>query len=192
MAATSEAVIDELVVIHGGPCEQKPDHADVSTKVVGEHLGDGAQAVMGAVRETFRYMQVAQEEIADVENQYPEKKEVIHDSFLDLMPGLFVGKSEQLYRSHCRELLHRVVRGAYLRLGTRAEVLMALHATSLRAPRTAQAASLFEKLFTDVFGEAARRRTSGGQAPWSEIWPGANDELFVSFRQRIRRDRRPS
>ena len=72
--------------------------------------------------------------------------------FLHLQPPASMqGKAVALYRAHAAELVRRAKGGGDLRPATRAEVLVALLATSLRAPLRSEAQACVETLFAEVF-----------------------------------------
>ncbi len=190
MSATAAAVIGEAIETRGAGNVVRSSCLDTLCETMSEHFGNDATSVFTTVRNTFQCMDIAQEEMERAELLHGDQKEKIKDAFLDLMPGMFVGRPDQLYRSHCRELLGRVVSGADLCPGTRAEAMLAMHATSLLAPLNAQGSALYESLFTGIFGEPARARASGGRLWWDEPWPGASDELLSTISRRLARDRR--
>ncbi|MDX2012002.1 MAG: hypothetical protein SFW67_17550 [Myxococcaceae bacterium] len=72
--------------------------------------------------------------------------------FMLLQPPLALqGKADALYRAHAKELIQRAAAGEDTRLATRAEVLVGLLGTSLRAPLRTEAQACAERLFNEVF-----------------------------------------
>jgi hypothetical protein len=90
-----------------------------------------------------------------------------------------------VYRSHCRELLERVIRGQNTDQGTDAECLGLALDTSLIAPYGAIGSALCSRLFLSVFG----RLPNGVENDVREPWPGAIDEELTKLRRRIARKR---
>lgn len=111
--------------------------------------------------------------------------------FIALRPqSQFQGKTLDLYRAHARELVDRVTAGAKqtaMEPATDAELLTAIHETSLKAPLTAGgmaiAARLFQSCFpdksTEIFGEEQR-----------EPWPGYVAEEIARMRKKFAVDGR--
>ena len=87
-----------------------------------------------------------------LEDAFPERSEEPKGLFLLLQPPASMqGKAVALYRAHAAELVRRAKTGGDLRLATRAEVLVALLATSLKAPLRSEAQACAETLFAEVF-----------------------------------------
>ncbi|HET9144029.1 hypothetical protein [Actinophytocola sp.] len=76
--------------------------------------------------------------------------ELFH-SFALLTPTADRMSTEFVYRSHCRELLQRVVTDADTRRGTAAELVCTLSQASMVAPFTAPAAGLYFRLWGIAF-----------------------------------------
>lgn len=87
-----------------------------------------------------------------LEEAFPNRSEEPKGLFMLLQPPASMeGKAVALYRAHALELVHRAKAGGDLRLATRAEVLLALLATSLKAPLRSEAQACAETLFAEVF-----------------------------------------
>lgn len=87
-----------------------------------------------------------------LEEAFPNRAGEPKGLFLHLQPPASMqGKAVALYRAHAAELVRRAKAGGDLRLATRAEVLVALLATSLRAPLRSEAQACAETLFAEVF-----------------------------------------
>ena len=135
---------------------------------------------MGA-RFAFDCMGVAEELLRDV-----PKRRRDFSPFIALRPTApLQGKALELYRAHARELVGRVRAGAKqaaMEPATDAELLAAMHATSLVAPLTqggfAVAAELFRRCFpedaVEVFGDDHR-----------EPWPGYVAEELGKMRRKF-------
>jgi len=104
----------------------------------------------------FGVMELCEDEITKAQARHPEHKDIVwRDGFKLLCPNVYVrDASEPVYRAHCAELLDRVAQGLDTTLGTRAEVMMGLSATSLKAPLTHTAAVLYAQLFREIFADA--------------------------------------
>jgi len=130
----------------------------------------------------FDCMGIAEELLRDV-----PKKRRDFSPFIALRPSApLQGKTLELYRAHARELVERVRSGAKqsaMEAGTDAELLCAVHETSLKAPLTAAgmavAAALFGRCFPDqvekIFGEDKYR----------EPWPGFVEEQLGAMRRKL-------
>lgn len=87
-----------------------------------------------------------------LEEAFPQRSEEPKGLFMLLQPPASMqGKAVALYRAHAAELVRRAKGGGDLRLATRAEVLVALLATSLKAPLRSEAQACAETLFAEVF-----------------------------------------
>jgi len=112
-----------------------------------------------------------------------------------LTPGdTFRDMHVELYRSHVRELIERERRGDDLDYGTRAEVIVGLMVTSLKAPLSQGPSALYHRLFREVMGEKVHEeailQTQGGRfTPPSPEWEGQLDELEHEARRGVRTGR---
>lgn len=130
------------------------------------------------VMQSFALVDVAEEEIANAKRLRPDRSRELDATFMKLCPPkAMLGKTGQLYRSHVRELLHRVLNGRSLekREATRAEVLTAMLDASLSAPPNSRACALIDELFFKVFHHHVN-----GQ-PVKEPWQNSNAELFAEL-----------
>ena len=140
---------------------------------------------------TLHLILIAEEEIAAAMLKAPESAEALNGSFLCLQPSHIIrGLSDELYRAYCKELLERVVDGVPLDIATKAEVLVALSATSLRAPLNRNALALYEKLFGEIFGEQYFNDVMDGDYPAQPDYPGAEQEVLVDITRKLGRIRR--
>ncbi len=96
----------------------------------------------------FRTIAWAEEEIEAAQRRHPDAADPIWHSFGLLRPTLELMRTEPVYRSHCRELLDRIVAGEDTRPGTAAECCIALSETSLRVPLSTSAAGLYARMWT--------------------------------------------
>ncbi|MBG0568803.1 hypothetical protein [Actinoplanes aureus] len=96
----------------------------------------------------FQAMELAEEEITKAVRTYPHAEAHIQKSFTLLRPAdLDLLRSTDVYRAHCRELLHRVATGADTRPGTAAECCLALAEISRRVPLNTSAAGLYARMW---------------------------------------------
>lgn len=87
-----------------------------------------------------------------LDEAFPERSEEPKGLFMLLQPPASMqGKAVALYRAHAAELVRRAKDGGDLRLATRAEVLVALLATSLKTPLRSEGQACAETLFAEVF-----------------------------------------
>ena len=136
---------------------------------------------------TFHLILIAEEEIAAAILKAPDSAEALNGSFLRLQPSRIIsGLSDELYRAYCRELLVRVVDGEPLDMATKAEMLVALSTTSLRAPLTRNALALYEILFIEIFGALPASKNP----LTSPDYPGAEQEVLVDITRKLGRIRR--
>ncbi len=96
-----------------------------------EIVGD---SFMSAFDYAMKLMEWAEQEIESMSAAHPEHADRIWHSFKLLKPTADLMGTEFVYRSHCRELLNRVVAGEDTRPGTAAECCIACNETSAIAP----------------------------------------------------------
>lgn len=100
-----------------------------------------------ALGPAFDAMEWAEEEITAAQQQHPEAVDRLNRSFLLLRPTLKLMGTEFVYRSHCREILDRVVTGQDTRPGTATECAIALSEVSQRVPLSTSAAGLYARMW---------------------------------------------
>lgn len=102
-------------------------------------------------------------------------------------PPSMQGVVEEVYRSHCRELIERHRRGESLEPGTRAEMLLALSEASLRAPFNSTGLSAYALLARRVLvnkeGKCIVEEDVRGLP--REPYEGAVNELLAGLQQRL-------
>lgn len=134
----------------------------METKTTHENLLDGlAQVVNGSsvhvITNTFRRMDIAEQEIARAQRQHPKHKDRIFPLFRHLCPTPPLAHViDEIYRSHCRELIERSVQHEDKKPGTEAEVLGFLSQASLEAPLARIPSLLYQQLFADLLPEKSR------------------------------------
>lgn len=135
---------------------------------------------------TFVLAGIAEEEIDKYKRQHPDKKELIHDAFQFLMPTYdeMLGNTE-LFISHCRELLKRIVAGADLRLPTMAEIVCVLSQMSLRGMLKKEYVRMYYLAFKNVFGAEAIGKIYESEPP--EGYAGEDKEILHILHNRFSR-----
>ncbi|GAB20260.1 hypothetical protein GOEFS_109_00050 [Gordonia effusa NBRC 100432] len=113
----------------------------------GLDLSQLLRGVESSVMSGLLVVEWAEDEIRCAAERWPEHADVLFHAFGFVRPRNGVGRQENLYRSYARELLERLVSGEDTRLGTTAEVLLALCATSLNAPLSHVGLGLYFRLW---------------------------------------------
>lgn len=114
-------------------------------------------------------IQIAEEELTRFAVAHPEQATEINRSFMALLPTeVLLGKSPDVYRSHARELLERVVVKASLEPATWAECLCYLLDCATITPLNSDGQALADLLFRTVLGD----RNIPGEPPRESV-PGA-------------------
>jgi hypothetical protein len=137
---------------------------------------------IGSIREMFRAMEWAEEEIESARARHGETgRGPLWGSFKILTPTLDRMYSETLYRAHCRELLERVAAGQPVEPATDVEMILALMEASLTAPPNSSVICLYLRLaqrsLPEMFAVAsdhtdleAYESVHGGAASDHENW----------------------
>lgn len=134
-------------------------------------LGPAGAGVASEISRTFDLMEIAERELKG--NDRP-------GLFLALCPtGAIKRMSDEVYRSHARELIKRAKAKQKLAPATDAECLAALSETSLKAPLTQSAAACAEWLFARVLPGHGL-----GKGP-SETWSGQVEEDVAVMRKKL-------
>lgn len=104
------------------------------------------------IAQAFRQMEISEEEIESAQARHPWKSGLIWNAFT-LLQGTYPlsGKSDDLYRAHCRELLERVAEGVDTSHPTKAEILSFLVDLTLKAPAGEITQYWHGVLFMDLF-----------------------------------------
>lgn len=129
----------------------------------------------GIVR-AFDLMALAEEELAAAGNPV--------GAFALLMPGILAEYTDELYRSHCRELIARAKAGEDTSLGTLAEALVAMMVTAGASPLRPEALALTDHLFDRLF-PGAREQMFPGVPPHRERWDGQVAEDLSALRRKL-------
>ena len=139
------------------------------------------------INTVFSYMAIVESEISIAQCQYPDKSDTLHDAFItcgDVSSEMYQ-VSEKVFRSHTREILCRVAQGQNIRPATKAEILLALHATSLRTPLIPDAVALYVRLFEEIMGVQV-------ESDYNPVpsYIGADDEIEQQLRNTLRKPNR--
>lgn len=142
----------------------------------------GVTKVIGGV---FGRMEIAEDEISRAMRRYPDRSARIWSASSILCPPDGMSElAEDVYRSHCRELLLRVARGWDTRVGTDAEVIVVISRALWDAPLTRDAAYLYRSLFLRVMGERATY-AAGPDDELSESYEGAAAQIDHAVQNRL-------
>jgi hypothetical protein len=109
-----------------------------------EIIGD---SFISAFDSAMTLMGWSEEEIESMSRSHPDQADRIWHSFSLLRPTSELMGTEFVYRSHCRELLERVVAGEDTRPGTAAECCIACCETSQIAPFNTAGTGLYMRMW---------------------------------------------
>lgn len=145
----------------------------------------------------FRQMELAEEEISKAQARHGETGMggPLWRSFLLLQPqhSNTRMRSETLYRSHCHELLERVVKGADTRPATDAEIIAFLAECSLAVPLTSSAACLYFRLADRSIPELARvTEPAIDLAAYEKVHGNQADQHEDHLRKKLQSEKRKS
>jgi hypothetical protein len=104
-----------------------------------------------AMEGVSRQLEWAEDEIGQAMQRHPSQRDVLYHSFSLLRPTHELMATEFVYRSHCREILERLVADADTRPGTAAEVCCICCDMSLLVPLRSPAAGLYLRMWTAAF-----------------------------------------
>lgn len=141
-------------------------------------MGSGAAAAVGR---TFDMMAVAEEVILEAGLKKGDRAWGV---FWQLYPGPLSRFSDELYRGHCRDLVARAIASEDLRPGTDAEVCMALHDASLRAPLRGSYVLAYE----ESFEIAMKRRAPGREGTRAYQYEGESAQIVADLRKRTQQE----
>lgn len=129
----------------------------------------------------FSLMDVADEIIKQEIERQPQYEAIIFDTFKYMGPSKWLrDKGEELYRSHCRELIQRAVEGGDMGNLTAAEMCVMFSQTNLRAPLTSEYTSAYSQVFSQAFPdhEVSREKIQ-------EHFPGRNNEIISGLNRKF-------
>jgi len=107
----------------------------------------------GAIGRTLGDVFIAEDEIEKAQVRHPKESEAIWETFRSLeRPEVLYGKSEELYRAHCHELLDRVAKGDDIDIVTRAEAVAVLSEMTFKSRLIPDAENLYIRLFQELGG----------------------------------------
>lgn len=158
---------------------------DMAAALDGISPGEGRrfESLIDTVTTTFGLVEVALDELEAAKARTPLMSPVLHRCFIMLQPtSVLRGKSPDLYRRHCRELLDRVVAGEDHREMTSAEVCGLLCDLSLMAPLAHDSAALYMTHFRRIFPDKA----VDDEHLYRGSYKGSLEELERKIRRRFR------
>jgi hypothetical protein len=123
----------------------------VSETTNGQTILDLWREVTGLVNGVARQVSWAADEIQQAMERHPAERDVLYHSHSLLRPTHNLMSTEFVFRSHCHELLERLVSGADTRPGTAAEACCICCDISLRAPLNSPGAGLYLRMWTAAF-----------------------------------------
>jgi hypothetical protein len=122
-------------------------------------------------------MRVSEDEIVDAKGRHPAQADRVWKSFKLLRPTFDL--SDAVYRHHCREILDRVAAEEDTRPGTKAEVLAAISAMTLKSRLDRDVELLGLRLCDEICdSDLAEER--------AEEIPEHCETLLAEFRKKLR------
>lgn len=110
-------------------------------------LDDIVSEIQRTIEPILHALTWAEDEIEAAQRRHPDSADLVGRSFRLLRPTFPLMRNESVYRSHCRELLDRVISGDDTRPGTAAECCIALAETSQRVPLRSSAVGLYTRMW---------------------------------------------
>jgi hypothetical protein len=139
----------------------------------------------------FEQMDWAEDEITRAKVRAPGDGDSLYHSFCLLTPTHELMGQEFVYRSHCREILNRVINGEDTRPGTAAEICCALCDVSQVAPMTLAGTGLYIRMWGAAF--PSKRHVLGNGEHYEALdGSGIDDAEATSRRKLAVKDRRLS
>ncbi len=142
------------------------------------------------VSEVLDQMPWAEDEIAHAMDRRPSHRDVLFHAFPLLIPTHRFMATEFFYRSHCRELLERVVQDADTRPATAVEVCCLCAHMSQEVPFNAAAAGLYFRMWAAAFPDRPLNTDRGHHH--EALYKSRIDALEGEVRRRLRFDDRRS
>lgn len=135
-----------------------------------------------AIKRVFSFMKIAEGIIDEQKDEHPDQKDLINEAFQYLLPSeiLLNNGTDKLFGLHCREIIQRLRENTDLSLGTDAEILTVLKASSLKAMLSNGHQHVYESLIVKHFG------TKIVQESVREDWPGQGEEIIGTYRKKLR------
>ena len=150
-------------------------------------LDDDDAAFWKQVQNTFKFIEIAEQEIERAQRRHPEQASQLHRTFSFIRPDHFINYHPTIYRHHCRELLERIATGADTRPGTLAEAAIAIMQVTLATPVQRDVAILYGRLFKCFFPEQYETLR---YFPTEESYPGRCDEILATLLRKLTAPRR--
>ena len=163
------------------------DHTPLREKLDELILLDDDAAFWKQVQNTFKFIEIAEEEIERAQHRHPEQASQLYRTFSFIRPDHFITYHPTIYRHHCRELLERIAAGADTRPGTLAEAAIAIMQVTLATPVQRDVAILYGRLFKRFFPEQYETLR---YFPTEESYPGRCDEILATLLRKLTAPRR--
>jgi len=142
------------------------------------------------LRESYKHLLIVVDAIAACSVRHPQHREHLFDALGHLWWRRRPTVPDCVVRAHADELLERVVKDEPLQPATRAEIMLVLSETSLRAPLEHDAVLVYTQIFQRIFGED---RIPELPKPIAlESWPHRARVIFAEIQHRARDDSRKS
>lgn len=114
-------------------------------------VSDIAREVTSVLSGVFQQIDWAEDEISRAMSRHPSERDLLYHSFPLLVTTHRLMATEFVYRSHCWELLERLINGVDTRHGTAAEVCCICSDVSQIAPLRSPAAGLYLRMWAAAF-----------------------------------------
>lgn len=162
------------------------EKGDLVNKIAEGISNSGQPGLATALLELFEFTDIAEEVIKEMQEKYPDKHKEIWNSFRHLLPSATLRGVPRplLYRKHCEEIISRIVNGGNPNPGTRAEMLAALHQTSLQAPLNNDHAYVYQHLFKIVFPNKYVK-LGLEVVDFYESYPGRANEIMSAMQRKL-------
>ncbi len=130
----------------------------------------------------FEQMDWAEDEIEQAMRRSSSDSDTLCHCFILLTPTHELMGQEWVYRSHCREILNRVINGQDTRSGTAAELCCNLCDASQAAPMTTSGTGLYFRMWSQAF--PSKRHVMGSGEHYEAIAGSAIDEAEAFARSK--------
>jgi hypothetical protein len=136
----------------------------------------------------FEQMDWCDDEIEEARRRHPYDADLLYHAFLLLRPTDELMRTEFVYRSHCRELLERLVEGNadLTQWPTNAELALHCCHASQQAPLTTAATTVYMRAWKAAF--PGRTELMDGSVHYEHVAGGRADSLASTMRRRLRQE----
>jgi hypothetical protein len=151
-------------------------------KAIDEILGNGLGTQMMRIFDTMEW---GEDEVARAMKDHPEYADRLYHSFSILTPSNHLLQVELPYRSHCRELLERVMTGLPLATATAAEMASVMSELSYRAPLTTEAMTVYMRVFRRAFPKEGAAMFDSEIGAYEQVSKGRADSIEKQLAKRL-------